>query len=71
MVKQPILDFKKEENGFLVITFDSEVQTTSGFHVCASFDEIFHGTPIMTIRLPIFGGAIWLKMAQNGHFEPF
>ena len=36
-----------EENGFLVITFDSEVQMTSGFHWCASFDEIFHRTPII------------------------
>ena len=52
-----------EENGFLAITFDSEVQMTSGFHCCTSFDEIFHRTPIMTIMLHNWGGAKWPKMA--------
>ena len=56
-----------EENGFWVITFDSEVQMTSGFHCCASFGEIFHRTPIMTMML-LLG---WGQMAQNGHFGPF
>ena len=62
-MKQPILEGKMEENGFLGITFDSEVQMTSGFHCCASFDEIFHRTPIMTIILNNWGGAKWPKMA--------
>ena len=43
--------------GFLVITFDSEVQMTSGFHWCASFDEIYHMTPIMTNLVHIYDGA--------------
>ena len=60
-----------EENGFLVITFDSEVQMTSGFHCCASFDEIFHRTPIIGMLLHICAGAKWPKMVQNGHFRPF
>ena len=47
-----------EENGFLIITFDSEVQLTSSFHCCAGFDEIFHMTPIMAMMLHI-----WPKMA--------
>ena len=62
-MKQPILEEKMEENGFLGITFDSEVQMTSGFHCCASFDEIFHRTPIMTIIFNNWGGAKWPKMA--------
>ena len=45
-----------EEIYFLFITFDPEVQMTSGFHWCASFDEIFHTTPIMTMKLCICGG---------------
>ena len=52
-----------EEIGFLVITFDSEVQMSSGFHWCASFDEIFHMTPIITMMLHISGGDKWPKMA--------
>ena len=60
-----------EENGFLVITFDSELQMTSGFHCCASFDEIFPGTPIMALLSHIWGVAKWPNMAQNGHFWPF
>ena len=60
-----------EEISFLVITFDSEVQMTSGFHCCASFDDIFHRTPIMTIFLHNWGGAKWPKMAILGHFGPF
>ena len=71
MVKSLFLEGKMEENGFLVITFDSEVQMTSGFHWCGSFNEIFHMTPIMTIMVLSFGGAKWLKMAQNAHFGPF
>ena len=55
-----------EENGFLVITFDSEVQMTSSFHCCASFGEIFDGTPIMTIVFHFWGGAKWPKIAPNG-----
>ena len=54
-----------EENGFLVITFDSEVQMTSSFYCCASFGEIFDGTPIMTIISHFLGGAKWPKMAKN------
>ena len=46
-----------EENVFLVITFDSEVQMTSGFHCCASFDVIFHRILIMTTMLHNWGGA--------------
>ena len=57
--------------GFLVITFDSEVQMTSGFHWCASFDEVFHMTPIMTMILHLCGGAKGPKMAILGHFRPF
>ena len=60
-----------EENGFLVITFDSELQMTSGFHCCASYGEIFHRTPIMSMILVIWGGAKWPKMAQNAHFGSF
>ena len=56
------------EIGFWVITFDSEVQMTSGFHCCAGFDYIFNRTPIMTIMLHICGGDKWPQMAQNGHF---
>ena len=52
-----------EENGFLIITFDSEVQLTSSFHCCAGFDEIFHMTPIITMMLHNWGGAKWPKMA--------
>ena len=46
---------------FLIITFDSKVQMTSGFHCCASFDEIFHRTPIMIIIFNNWGGAIGSK----------
>ena len=56
-----------EENGFLIITFYSEVQINSGFHCCASFGKIFHRTPIITMVLVIWGGAKWPKMAQNAH----
>ena len=59
-----------EEIGFLVITFDSEVQMTSGFDCCASYDDIFHRTPIMTMMLHNWGGAKWPKMAQNYHLGP-
>ena len=57
-----------EEIVFLVITFYSEVQMTSGFHWCASFDEIFHMTPIMTTKLPILW---WRQMAKNDLKWPF
>ena len=60
-----------EEISFLVITFDSEVQMSSGFHWCASFDEIFQMTPIMITMLHICVGAKWSKMAILGHFGPF
>ena len=59
-----------EENGFLVITFDSELQMTSGFHCCASYGEIFHRTPIMGMILVIWGGAKWPKMPILGHLAP-
>ena len=52
-----------EENGFLIITFDSEVQLTSSFHCCAGFDDIFHMTPIMAMMLHICGGAKGPQMA--------
>ena len=51
-----------EENGFFIITFDSEVQLTSSFHCCAGFDDIFHMTPIMAIMAQIWGGAKWPKI---------
>ncbi len=57
-----------EENGFLVITFDSEVQMTSSFHCCASFGKIFDVTPIMTIVFNFWGGAKWPKIAPKGNF---
>ena len=57
--------------GFLVITFDSEVQMTSGFHWCASFDEVFHMTPIMNMMLHNCGRAKWPEMAILDHFRPF
>ena len=38
---------KMHEYGFLAITFDPEVQMTSGFHCCASFDDIFHMIPLL------------------------
>ena len=60
-----------EENGFWVITFDSEVQMTSGFHCCTSFGEIFHRTPIMAMMLHIWGGPKWPKMGILGHLGPF
>ena len=60
-----------EEIVFLVITFDSEVQMTSGFHWCISLYSIFHMTPIMTMMLHICGGAKWPKMAILGHLRPF
>ena len=44
-----------EEKSFLVITSDSKVQITPGFHCCARFDEIFHRIPIMTIMLHNWG----------------
>ena len=59
------------ENGFLVITFYSEVQSTSSFHCCAGFDEVFDRTPIRTMMLHNLGGAKWPKLTHNGHFEPF
>ena len=58
-----------DEICFLVITFDSEVQMTSSFDCCASFHEIFHRTPIMTMMLHNWGGAKWPKMAQNYHLH--
>ena len=56
-----------EEIGFLVITFDSEVQMTSGFHWHVGFVEIFHMTPIMTIMVEK-NGPKWPKIAIFGHF---
>ena len=60
-----------EEISFLVMTFDSEVLMTSGFHCCASFDDIFHRTPIMTMMFNNWDGAKWPKLAPNGPKWPF
>ena len=68
--KIAVLRGKMAQIGFLVITFDSEVQMTSGFHWCASFDEIFHMTPIMTNLVHICVGAKGPQMAIWGHFGP-
>ena len=57
-----------EENGFLDITFDTEDQISSGFHCCASFDEIFHRTPMMTIMLQIWSVRKWPKMSSKWPF---
>ena len=59
-----------EEIGFLVITFDSEVQMISSLDCCASFHDIFHRTPIMTMMLHNWGGVKWYKMAIWGHLVP-
>ena len=69
--KIAVLRGKMAQIGFLVITFDSEVQMTSGFHWCASFKEIFHMTTIMTMILHICGGAKWPQIALLDHFGPF
>ena len=66
-VEQLFLEVKMEENVFLAMTFYSEVQSTSSFHCCAGFDEIFDRTPIMIMMSHI---KWWGQMAQNGSKWP-